>query len=243
MKLIKNGLSLIVLTFILFGCLDYKEKMKLNSDLSGEMVFSVGINEQLLSLGGPNNELEKFDENTIKENYSNKKGIRFISGRTYSEEGNKWIEIKIAFERIEDLIAATVDSTQKGMIGEISITENAEGNYVFVRKLFGSESLEDSTSEEFSKDMMEMMFGNYKWKYELILPSEIITSNADQIEESTNTAKWTFSLSSVSTQKTMTVTFSKDQFLDVDKTIAAIVIVIAFAIFIYLVLRKRKLRR
>ncbi len=243
MKLIKNGLSLIVLTILLFGCLDYKEKMKLNSDLSGELTFSIGISEQLLSFGNKSPELEEFDESKLKENYSAKKGIKFVSSRSYNESGNRWIELKLKFENIDDLMRANEESEKQDMIGKISITKDEEGNFVFSRELVGNGIPPDTTSDEFSKNIADMMFGNYTWKYELILPGKVISSNADTVLQNTNTVQWSIPLSSISNQKVMTVTFTKGQFLDVAKTIAAIVIVIAFAIFIYQVLKKRKLRR
>ncbi len=241
MKLFKNALSLIVISLLLMGCLEYDEKMKLNSNFAGELTFAIGISEELYNLGGESPELKNFDENKMKESYTNKQGIKFISSRSYSEGGNKWMEVKIAFDSIEDLINSTTDSTQKGMIGEISINEDKDGNFVYSRNVFGNETEQDSTADEMSQSMMDMMFGKYQWKFELSLPSNIISSNAkpENVDNNNNTVKWTFPLSSLSTKQLMTVTFENPNKISfVNYIIGFIVLIIAAAVFI-LLLRKK----
>lgn len=243
MKLVKASLSILTAMFILSGCLDYKEKMKLNSDLSGEIQFSIGISEQLFNLGSNSPEMKDFNEEKLKENYSKKEGIRFISSRSYSEAGNRWIEVKIAFEDIEHLMSATEDSTQKGMTGQISLIEKDNGEIVFTRNIFGNESEKDTTADDLSKGMMNMMFGNLSWKYELIVPGEIISSNADSIVQSTNTVYWSFPLSSLSERKLMSVTFVNTKSSELIKYLAAIIIFIGFALFFYFIFKSKRTSR
>ncbi|MEW6195809.1 MAG: hypothetical protein AB1521_11705 [Bacteroidota bacterium] len=241
MKQFNNFLLLIVISLLLSGCLEYDEKMKLNSNFSGELTFAIGISEELYNLGGESPELKNFDENKMKESYSNKKGIKFISSRSYSEGGNKWMEIKISFDTIEDLLNSTTDSTQKGMIGEISISEDKDGNFVYSRNVFGNETEQDSSADEMSQSMMDMMFGKYQWKFELGLPSKIISSNAksENVDNDKNIVKWTFPLSSLSTKQLMTVTFENPNKISfVNYIIGFIVLIIAAAVFILLLRRK-----
>lgn len=242
MKLLKSTITLVVVSLLLFGCLEYNEEMKLNSDLSGELTFAIGISEELYNLGGESPELENFDENKLKENYTNKKGIKFISSRSYSEGGNKWMEVKIQFDSVEDLMNSTTDSTQKGMTGEISIIEDEEGNFVYTRNVFGNETQQDSSTDAMSQGMMDMMFAKYQWKFELGLPSKIITSNAkpENIDNTNNTVKWIFPLSSLSSKQLMTVTFENPNKISyLNYIIGSIAIVIVFVIFLFL-LRKKK---
>ena len=242
MKLVKASLSILTAILILSGCLDYKEKMKLNSDLSGEIQFSIGISEQLFNLGSNSPEMKDFNEEKLKENYSKKEGIRFISSRSYSEAGNRWIEVKIAFKDIEHLMNATEDSTQKGLTGQISLIEKDNGEIVFTRNIFENESKKDTTADDLSKGMMNMMFGNFSWKYELIVPGEIISSNADSIVQSTNTVYWSFPLSSLSQQKLMTVTFRADKGSTLIKYISGFVL-LGGIVFFFIWLNKSNKRR
>jgi len=242
MKKIKISLSLLTLSILLFGCLDYKEKMKLNPDLSGELSFNVGISEQLFNMGGKSGDMKEFDEDKLKENYSNKEGIRFISSRSYSESGNRWIEIKVGFDSIQALMKSTTDSTQRGMIGFISINENNKGEITFSRKIFGNKTNQDTIADELSKNMMEMMFGNYTWKYELTLPGKIISSNADSVNHANSTIYWSFPLSKISSEKLMTVTFRTEEPNTIIKYLAALIIIAAFSFF-FIVLNKSIKRR
>lgn len=242
MKSLKSILSIIVVSIVLIGCLEYNEKMKLNSDFSGELTFSIGISEELFNLGGESSELENFDENKMKENYIDKKGIKFISSRSYSESGNKWMEVKISFESIEDLLNSTTDTTQKGMMGEISIKENEDGNFVFTRYVFGNEAQKDTSADAMSQGMMDMMFAKYQWQYELSLPSKIISSNAEpgNIDNNNNIVKWSYPLSSLSTKQLLTVTFADPNKSSLINYIIVFVVIIAAAAIILLMLRKKK---
>lgn len=243
MKKIRISFSLLTISILLFGCLDYKEKMKLNQDLSGELSFNVGISEQLFNMGGKSGDMKEFDENKLKENYSGKEGIRFISSRTYSESGNRWIEIKVGFDSIQALMKSSTDSTHKGMIGDISISENNDGEITFSRKIFSNESKRDTTEDELSKNMMEMMFGNYTWKYELTLPGEIISSNADSINHALSTVYWRFPLAKISNEKLMTVTFRNEKPNTLIRYLAAIIIITAIAFFFIAMNKSSKQRR
>lgn len=242
MKSLKSILSIIFVSTVLIGCLEYNEQMKLNSDFSGELTFSIGISEELFNLGGESSELENFDENKMKENYIDKKGIKFISSRSYSEGGNKWMEVKISFESIEDLLNSTTDTIQKGMMGEISIKENEDGNFVFTRYVFGNEAQKDTSADAMSQRMMDMMFAKYQWQYELSLPSKIISSNADpgNIDNNNNIVKWSYPLSSLSTKQLLTVTFADPNKSSLINYIIVFVVIIAAAVIILLMLRKKK---
>lgn len=216
--------------------------MKLNSNLSGELSFNIGISEQLFNMGEKSGDMKEFDENKLKENYSDKEGIRFISSRSYSESGNRWIEIKVSFDSIQALMKSTTDSTQRGMIGFISISENNEGDITFSREIFGNETKQDTTADKLTKNMIEMMFGNYTWKYELTLPGEIIRSNADSVNHANRTIYWSFPLSKISSEKLMTVTFRTEKPNSLIKYLIAFIIIAAFSFF-FIVLNKSNKRR
>ena len=191
----------------MISCLDYNEKMKLNDDGSGEITFAVGLSEGLFNIGGGDTKVEDFNEDKIKSDFENKDGIKVVDSRSYTKDGNRWIEVTLNFESLEKLQQATKDSSTNGMIGKLSLTENSKGNWVFTRTIFG----EKKNSDNDSNGMMAMMFSKYKWHYELTLPSHVISTNANEndIDRSTNTIKWTFSLASLADSKLMTVTFEK----------------------------------
>jgi hypothetical protein len=209
----KRLFAILILSGLFASCIQYQEKMKLNSDGSGEITISVGISESIFNMGGQNDQIKDFNEGKIKENFSDKKGIKLISSRTYSQDGNRWVEVKVGFQSIKLLMESNKDSSQHEMIGDISLSEDVKGNMVFTRKISkaDSSSSKDSSSSAIGSGMMELMFGQYKWKYELTVPGNIISTNAESndVDYKTNTVKWSLSMASLSHPQIMTVTFEK----------------------------------
>ena len=201
------------LTFLTSACLEYKEKMQLNYDGSGEIKFAIGLSESLFNMSSDSGNVKDFDEAKIKNKYRHKKGIKFIGSKSYNESGDRWIEINLAFDSIEELMDASKDSSNFGMIGTIKLSEDNQGNMIFERSISsgGKSSEIDSSNSGFGKNVVDAMFSGYKWNYELTLPGKIISSNADKndIDEKTNTVKWHFSMGSLSNASTMSVTFAK----------------------------------
>lgn len=240
----KKLLMFSLLALLLISCIEYREKMKLNSDGSGEITFAIGVSESLFNMGTQSEELKNFDENKIKENYTSKKGIKFLGSKTYSQDGNKFIEVKLAFESLQLLMESSKDSAQQSLIGGMSLTEDANGNIVFTRKISkGDKSVQnDSTSDAMGNGMMEMMFGQYKWKYELTVPGKIISTNAvsNDIDNSANTIKWTMSMASLSKPQMMTVTYEKSAKLSLTLIILGCIFIILLASALYFSITKKK---
>ena len=238
----KNFLIIFVLTFLIAGCLEYHEKMNLNNDGSGKITFAVGISESLFNMGGGHSALQDFSDVKIKETYSNKKGIKFLGSRTYSEEGDRWIEIKLSFESVAALNEANNDSIQHSMLGKITLKQDRNGNMVFERIVANKNPVpeSDSSSNSIGNGVMEMMFGQYKWKYELTLPGKIISTNAQEsdVGKSTNTVKWTISMASLSHPANLSVTFEKKTEYNLTLIILAMLAVITLGLIFLFRIRK-----
>lgn len=207
-------LLIVILAISFVSCLEYNEKLKLNDDGSGEITFAVGLNDNLFNMGGDDTQVNEFNEENIKKDYEDKDGIKLVDSRSYSKDGNRWIEIMLEFESLEKLQAASQDTASEGMIGKMSLTNDDTGNWVFSRQIFSGKRNAKTDSADFDpSNMMGLMFSKYKWHYELTLPSKIISTNAKQedINKSTNTVQWTFSLASLTENQVMTVTFEKSK--------------------------------
>jgi hypothetical protein len=240
----KKILFLSLFSIILVSCIEYQEKMKLNLDGSGEITFAFGISESIFSMGGDNAGLKEFNEEKIDQNYKDKKGIKLVSKRTYTESGNRWMEAKISFDSINDLIASSTDTTQQAAIGDISLTQDSNGNMVFTRKISKEqkETEPDSSSQKVGEGMMEMMFGKYQWHYELTLPGKIVSTNANSadVDYSSNTVKWNIPIASLAKTQIMTVTFEKSTATNLTIIILGVIIVIVLAIVFFISISKKK---
>lgn len=208
-------LAVLFLSLLMIGCIDYKEKLKLNFDGSGEINFAVGINTELFYLGDGENDFSDFNEKKIKQNYENKDGIHFINSKSYSKDGIKWIEITLHFESVEKLMEASKDSNNVGMIGQIELKKNDNGDCVYTRNISGSNSAKKA-EKDFSNNMMELMFSKYKWDYELTLPAKIISTNAadSNISEDSHTVKWSYTMASLAQGNKMKVTYKNERSVD-----------------------------
>ncbi len=240
----KQLLPLILFSFYLFSCIEYKEKLKIEQDGSGEITFAVGINDAITKMDGTESEgLENFDEQKIREKYKDKKGIEFIESRTYNEKGNKWIEVKLHFDSLYDLTEASKDSSNQGMIGVISLEEDKDGNMLFVRKLGkdDAKSDEDSSNADMGKGMMDLMFSKYEFNYELTLPGKIISANAEEnnIDRENNTVKWTVTMSSLISRPKFIVTFEKSSSNNLVLVLALVLFSIVFALFLLRLLKRK----
>lgn len=240
----KRLFAITILSLLVVGCIQYHEKMKLNFDGSGEITFSVGISESFFNLGGESEELKSFDENKIKKSFADKKGIKFVNSRTYTKDSDRWVEITLGFESLQLLMESNEDSTQQAMIGSLSLKEDPKGNMVFTRKISRSDSSvqNDSTSDAIGAGMMEMMFGQYKWKYELTVPGKIISTNAEpnDIDHNANTIHWTLSMASLSKTQIMTVTFEKTGKANLTLIILGCMAIILLAGIFYMSVTKKK---
>lgn len=134
-----------------------------------------------------------------------------------------------------------MDSSSNGMIGKLSLTEDDNGNWVFNRTIFNDKKNSGNDSND-SSDMMAMMFSKYKWHYELTLPSNIILTNAkeEDIDRSTNTINWTFSLASLGDNQSMTVTFEKLKSTDYTYMIVGALLLIGLSIAAVNMSKKKK---
>lgn len=242
MKKFALCLILLSLSFFLTACIEYKEKLKLNDDGSGNITFAVGLSEELFKLGGDSSQVSDFKEDKIKKDWQNKKGIEFVGSKSYSKDGNKWIEISLKFESLEALQKASEDSTSKGMMGSISLTQNENGNWIFTRKIYNSNSKNENAEDSVSSGMMKMMFQQFKWQYELTLPSKIISTNADEenVDTETNTIKWVFNLASLSSSKTMTVTFEKQKSTSIVYVLIGALLLIILSVAALTLTKKKK---
>jgi len=227
---------LIIISLFFTSCIEYSEKMKLNENGSGEIIFAIGINNEIFNLGKGKFEINNFNADSIKKNYLNKKGIEFVNSRTYIKNNIRWIEIELKFDSVESLNSINNDTTQNGMIGIISLSKDRNGNIKYFRKIFPFNKNEAANGES---KILSIIFSQYKWNYELQLPSKIISSNAHEVRNDSNIAKWSFSLASLNSVKSLEVTFEKKKFPWLIYSISALLIAALF-IILYRVNLKRK---
>jgi len=209
--------------------------MKLNHDGSGEITFAIGMNNEIFNLGKEKFELDNFNADSIKKNYLNKKGIKFLNRRTFVNNNIRWIEITLKFDSIENLNSISHDSIRSGMFGIMSLTKDKDGNIIFSRKIYPVNKKEFTNEES---KILSIIFSQYKWNYELQLPSKIISSNAHEVKIDSNIARWSFSLASLYSEKNLKVTFERKKYPWLVYLTGVLLIIIA--LYFFSVLNKKR---
>lgn len=183
-------------SLLLIGCLEYEETLTISSDGSGTLIFKMGVEESILEMSD-DNDFQNFDENPIRQNFEGVDGIEVTESKSYTDKGVRWIEITLHFESLEQLSNAEENFDQRGFIGHLSFSKDADGNQVFTREI--SFQTPEEEQDEFSKNMMESVFGKYYWTYTTIFPRRVISANTSEknINYEQNKVTWSFSLGSL----------------------------------------------
>lgn len=238
----KKVLYLFILSLILTSCLEYNEKMKINSDRSGELTFAFGINQSFFEMGDKNKELKDFNEEKLKESYSKQKGIKLLSSKSFVENGIRWIEISLQFESVDALNKVNKDSTDNNFIGTIKLYEDDQNHLVYERSLGKVGSDSNSVDSELTKGLFDAMIGKYEWKYELTLPGKIISANTDfkNIDQSNNKVFWKYSLSSINSSSVMKVVYQKPSSINLTMILLLVILSIVLGIVLLVLIKKKK---
>ena len=235
---------LLLFPLIFFGCLQYEEKMKLYSDGSGEVVSAIGINSSIFSLGNDTTSYKGFNEESIIKQFEHKKGIKVLGTSRETKDGIVWIRVNLSFDSLEDLVKAAGNSSEYSMLGEMTLTENEDGNFVFERKIGSSnpdKNVED-TDDEIGKGMLGAMFGQYKWTYELTLPGKIVSTNLkeSEIDRGTNQIKLSYPLATLDKVQPIKIVFEKGSRLNAWMFLLLLVVASTLGYFIFYLLKSKK---
>ncbi|MCX7797774.1 MAG: hypothetical protein N2249_04035 [Melioribacter sp.] len=224
---------LYILVIFLQGCIEYFEKMKLNDDGSGELVFYARINREIFSIKLKKGELKNFNADSIRKIFSNKEGIELISCKTYLKDNYVWIETKLNFASTEQLLKLNNYSPLKGLLGKITFSKDKDGNFIYYREIFYDSEM---NSKEYG--IITLLLSQYRWNYELILPSKIISANSSEIYSDSNKVKWSFSLMSLLHKKVMSVTFERNKKFSGLYVFVLLIVLVLLSILFYLVFKR-----
>ena len=195
--MVKKNL-IILLTCVVFssGCFEYEESTIINNDGSGLMNIKYSIQEKLAD-GNPTQEggipPGMFNEDSLKLDFESANGVKVNSIKSYVENELKFMEIIVEFDSFESFSQS--DMSGGGFIGQMSLTDNGDGELLFEREVCIGICDEE---EEYNpnKEGMVRMLASFNWNYTIKFPSKIISANTN-INEKNNSASWNFNMGSV----------------------------------------------
>jgi len=214
MKFVKRWIAVFAAALTLSGCIKVDQTVSINPDGSGTLDMIYGMSEQTIAqleameqmaagMKEEGTEAESdspldFDEAEVREKFAQEKpeGVQLLDVSSESRDGWKYMKVKLAFDDLDSL-----KNTEFFEDSELTLTKNAEGNYVLVQKL-GSDDMGlpgSQTESEGAQGMdekamqaMAAMFAGLRIAMTVAVPGEIIDTNATQVEG--NRASWVYDI-------------------------------------------------
>lgn len=206
----------LVAVIALTGCIKMEQDITLNKDGSGNVKFVYGMNEQTINQMKAMQEMSKnmgeeggepadddnpfeFDEAKIKKEFEDLKeqGITLNSVKTTEKDGWTYMNIDFDFEDVSKL-------TNTDVLENVSITKNAEGNYVITSKMDGNDMGGEDANTEQMRAMLPMLAG-MRIAIKINTPTSIISTTAPI--KTKDSAEWVFDVDK-----------DPDNFLNMSKT-------------------------
>ncbi|MCG6859815.1 MAG: hypothetical protein LJE70_00780 [Chromatiaceae bacterium] len=232
MKFAERLIVLVVAVMALSGCIKVDQTMRIKPDGSGTLDMVYGMSEQTIAqleamkqmaTGMQQEGMEvkvesdspfEFDEAVVRKKFADKKleGVELLDVSSRSKDGWKFMELKLAFDDLESL-----KKTDLFEDSGLSITKNAEGNYVLEQKLgsndmgmsgaqagsagepaggaAGEQTSGSAGGQGMDAQMMEgmaAMFAGLRVAMTVMVPGKIIESNATKVDG--NRASWIFDI-------------------------------------------------
>jgi hypothetical protein len=199
--------SLAILAVAVTGCIKVDQTMTLEKDGSGTLVIRYGMSEQALAqieameqmseaMGEEGNEMDDdtpfdfdFDEKQVREDFEaqNIDGVELLSAASESMDGWRYMQLELAFDNL-----AALSKTDFFEDNELSLTKDAEGNYVLNQRSGDDEIVPDGDPAEQQQMMKQMaaMFAGMRLANQIIVPTEIVETNATDLDG--NKAAWIY---------------------------------------------------
>lgn len=180
------------------GCMKVDQTLSIHKDGSAELQVSYGMSEQTveqmkaMQAMGEKDKGEKpeanpfdFDEAKIREQMKpmEKEGVKLLEVKTEKKDGWQFMHLKLAIDSLPNLM-----KTEFFKDDALTLTRNADGNYVFEQKS-GGEGNDEQMNEEMMKQMLPM-FAGFRAAMTIKTPSDIIETNAT--EKGDKSASWIY---------------------------------------------------
>ena len=237
-----NRIFTIIIAFTLLasGCFEVEESMVINKDGSGVMKIKYNVAAQLANgNAGPDNAIPPgmFDEDSLKIDFESADGVEVTNIKSYIENDKKFMEITVEFDSFENFSES--DMSGGGFIGEMTLSEDGNGNLLFEREVC-MDVCDEEKEETPNAEGMAKMLAAFNWTYEIKFPTKIISANTN-INENNNSVTWTFTMGSVALEnQIMTATFINPGSDETSNLGIILLLLILFGIATFIVMNREK---
>jgi hypothetical protein len=212
MRFVQRWFVVLVAAVALSGCIKVDQTLEINPDGSGILDLEYGMSEQTIAqleameqmaagMKQQGMQVESsspfdFDEATVRKKFAEEKpeGVELKDVSSDARDGWRYMRMKLTFDDLSSL-----KKTDYFKESGLSISKNAEGNYVLVQKL-GSDEMEmpggdaggEEAMEEKMMQAMTAMFAGLHIELNVVVPGRVIESNATRTEG--NRASWVYDI-------------------------------------------------
>lgn len=201
---ILRSIILGLIMILTMGCVEYDEKLWLEKDLSGHLIYSFGFPDP----GNleQDNPASIYDEFNIENRLDSIEGIKMVSKECFSSDDNNmsYMKVELEFDHVHLL-----NQIQAEWLGSFKIFRNEDGNLVYERYIDLSDSIPGG-DDQLSLTIKKAMLGHYNWTYTTYFPSRILEENGFDLfsDKGSNNVIWQYSFSGMlDTGKTMEAVF------------------------------------
>ena len=206
-------LLLLIVAVAISGCIKIDQTMTLNKDGSGELDIRYGMSEQAIAQlkameemgeamgegGGVEMDADTpfdfdFDEAKVREEFEAQAidGVDLLSATSETVDGWRYMAMKLSFDSL-----AALKQTDFFDDNELSLTRDAEGNYVLTQRASDADApaIGQGADDEMTDQMLQQMaamFAGMRIASRVVVPTEIIETNATEVDG--RMAAWIFDI-------------------------------------------------
>lgn len=210
MKIVSRWMVALAATLVLGGCVKVEQTLTLDKDGSGTLDMRYGMSEQTISQMEAMEKMAEsmgedaaadsgsespfdFDEAEVREQFESNRpeGIELVSLSSENVDGWKYMNIKLAFDDL-----AALKQTEFFSDGELTLTKNADGDYVLVQSTGAGDAMPPTpadggdAAQAAMMQQMAAMFAGMRIATTVVAPTEVIESNATETDG--RKASWVF---------------------------------------------------
>lgn len=207
---ILRSIILGLISILALGCVEYDEKLWLENDLSGHLIYSFGFPD--MGDGKEDESGSDYEEFNIQDKVDSIEGLHLISRETFTveEKNTYYVKVELEFDHVHLLNLLNTE-----WLGSFQISRSEDGNIFYHRyvNLFDSSPGEDDQIFSVAKNAM---LNQYDWTYTTYFPSRIIGENGfDHVSgRNVNYVTWQYSLSAMlNAGRTMEAAYLEKNFL------------------------------
>lgn len=196
------------------GCIKIDQTLTLEKDGSGTLEIRYGMSEQAMAQleameqmgqamsegAGGESEIETdtpfdfdFDEAEVREDFESQdiEGVELVSATSETADGWRYMNLEVTFDNL-----AALAKTDFFDDNELSLTKDAEGNYVLSQRSDEDEIAPDMGGDDAMQEQMMQqmaaMFAGMRLANRVVVPTEIVETNATEVDG--RTAAWVYDI-------------------------------------------------